>query len=52
MTLRTEYPADYWQRRQRLIGLVEYVRLKTKETRPQESAAAHELAEALKVDRV
>jgi len=52
MTLRTEYPADYWQRRQRLIGLVEYVRLKTSETRPQESAAAHELAEALKVDRV
>ncbi len=52
MTLRTEYPVDYWQRRQRLIGLAEYVALKTKETRPRESAAAHELAEALKVDRV
>ena len=51
-TLRTEYPADYWQRRQRLIGLAEYISAKTKKTRPQESAAAHELAEALKVDRV
>jgi putative DNA methylase len=52
MTLRTEYPADYWQRRQRLIGLAVYISAKTKKTRPQESAAAHELAEALKVDRV
>ena len=52
MTLRTEYPVDYWQRRQRLIGLAEYIALKSKETRPQESVAAHELAEALKVDRV
>ena len=52
LTLRTEYPADYWQRRQRLIGLAEYIAAKTKETRPHESAAAHELAEALKVDRV
>jgi putative DNA methylase len=50
--LKTEYTADYWQRRQKLIGLAEYVAAKTKNTRPDESAAAHELAEALKVDRV
>jgi putative DNA methylase len=50
--LKTEYAADYWQRRQKLIGLAEYVAAKTKHTRPDESAAAHELAEALKVDRV
>jgi len=50
--LKTEYAADYWQRRQKLIGLAEYVAAKTKDTRPDESAAAHELAEALKVDRV
>jgi putative DNA methylase len=50
--LKTEYPADYWQRRQKLISLAEYVAAKTKDTRPTESAAAHELAEALKVDRV
>ena len=50
--LKTEYAADYWQRRQKLIGLAEYVAVKTKDTRPDESAAAHELAEALKVDRV
>ena len=24
-TLRTEYAADYWQRRQKLIGLAEYL---------------------------
>jgi putative DNA methylase len=51
-TLRTEYAADYWHRRQKLIGLAEYVAAKTKSTRPEESAAAHELAEALKLDRV
>jgi putative DNA methylase len=51
-TLHAEYPADYWQRRQKLIGLAEYVAAKTKNTRPTESAAAHELAEALKLDRV
>ena len=50
--LRTEYAADYWQRRQKLIALAEYVAAKTKRTRPEESAAAHELAEALKLDRV
>jgi len=50
--LKAEYAADYWQRRQKLIGLAEYVASKTKHTRPDESAAAHELAEALKVDRV
>ena len=51
-TLRTEYPADYWQRRQKFIGLAEYLAAKTKNTRPKESAAAHELAETLKLDRV
>ena len=51
-TLRTEYPADYWQRRQKFIGLAEYLAAKTKNTRPTESAAAHELAETLKLDRV
>jgi putative DNA methylase len=50
--LRTEYAADYWQRRQKLIPLAAYVALKTARTRPAESAAAHELAEALKLDRV
>jgi putative DNA methylase len=50
--LKAEYAADYWQRRQKLIGLAEYVAAKTKNTRPEESAAAHELSEALKVDRV
>jgi putative DNA methylase len=50
--LKTEYAADYWQRRQKLIALAEYVATKTKNTRPNESAAAHELAEALKVDRI
>jgi hypothetical protein len=33
-------------------GLAEYVAAKTKTTRPEESTAAHELAEALKLDRV
>ena len=50
--LKTEYAADYWQRRQKLIALASYVALKTKTTRPEESAAAEELAEALKLDRV
>jgi len=50
--LRTEYAADYWQRRQKLIAFATYVAAKTQKTRPEESAAAHELAEALKVDRV
>jgi putative DNA methylase len=51
-TLHTEYTADYWVRRQKLIALSEYISAKTKRTRPEESAAAHELAEALSVDRV
>ncbi|MER9758001.1 DUF1156 domain-containing protein [Mesorhizobium sp. M0166] len=51
-TLRTEYAADYWQRRQKLIALAAYVAAKTKHIRPEESSAAHELAEALKLDRV
>lgn len=50
--LKTEYAADYWQRRQKLIALASYIALKTKRTRPEESEAAHELAEALKLDRV
>jgi putative DNA methylase len=52
MVLRGEYAADYWTRRQRLIGLAEYISAKTARTRPKESAAAHELAEALKLDKV
>ena len=52
MVLKTEYAADYWQRRQKLIALAGYVALKTRRTRPEESAAADELAEALKLDRV
>jgi putative DNA methylase len=52
ITLKTEYAADYWQRRQKLIALAAYVSAKTKHIRPDESAAAHELAEALKLDRV
>jgi len=52
MVLRTEYAADYWTRRQKLIGLATYVAAKTARTRPEESAAAHELAEALKLDKV
>jgi putative DNA methylase len=51
-TLRAEYAADYWRCRQKLIGLAEYVAAKTKTTRPEESTAAHELSEALKLDRV
>jgi putative DNA methylase len=50
--LKTEYAADYWARRQKLIAQASYIALKTKTTRPEESAAAEELAEALKVDRV
>jgi putative DNA methylase len=50
--LKTEYAADYWQRRQKLIAFASYVALKTQRTRPDESAAAGELAEALKLDRV
>jgi putative DNA methylase len=50
--LKAEYTADYWQRRQKLIALAEYVEKKTARTRPDESAAAQELAEALKLDRV
>ena len=50
--LRTHYGSDYWQLRQTLIALAEYLAAKTTTTRPEESAAAAELAEALKVDRL
>lgn len=50
--LKSEYNTDYWQRRQKLIALARYVAGKTARTRPDESAAAHELAEALTLDRV
>lgn len=50
--LKSEYNLDYWTRRQKLIALAGYVALKTARTRPPESAAAHDLAEALKLDRV
>jgi putative DNA methylase len=52
MVLHAEYSADYWTRRQKLIGLASYIAAKTTRTRPRESAAAHELAEALKLDKV
>lgn len=52
LALKTEYASDYWQRRQKLIALAEYISAKTRHKRPEESAAAHELAEALSVDRV
>jgi putative DNA methylase len=51
-TLRTDFAADYWQRRQHLIQLADYIAARTRRTRPTESRAAGELAEALKVDRV
>ena len=50
--LKTEFAADYWQLRQKLIALSSYLSQKTTRTRPEESEAAHELAEALKLDRV
>ncbi|MGQ0444935.1 MAG: anti-phage-associated DUF1156 domain-containing protein [Beijerinckiaceae bacterium] len=50
--LKSEYAADYWARRQKLIALAEYIAAKTKHKRSNESAAAHELGEALKLDRV
>jgi putative DNA methylase len=37
MVLRTEYAADYWTRRQKLICLASYVAAKTARTRPDES---------------
>ena len=52
MALRTEYAADYWTRRQKLIGFADYVAAKAARSRPEESAAAHELAEALRLDKV
>lgn len=52
LTLKTEYTVDYWQRRQTLIQLADYVATKTARTRPAESQAAQELAEALRNDRV
>lgn len=51
LMLKTEY-VDYWTRRQKLIALADYVAQKTQRTRPEESAAAAELAEALKLDRL
>jgi putative DNA methylase len=52
MVLRAQYSADYWTRRQKLIGLASFIAVKTARSRPDESAAAHELAEALKLDKV
>lgn len=50
--LRTHYGNEYWQLRQTLIALAEYLAAKTATTRPDEAASAAELAEALKVDRL
>lgn len=52
IALKTQYAADYWQRRQKLIQLADYIAAKTERTRPEESKAAHELAETLRLDRV
>jgi putative DNA methylase len=51
-TLKIEYGPNYWQQRQKLISHAAYIAVKTKHTRPEESNAAHELAETLKVDKV
>ncbi|NUB46751.1 DUF1156 domain-containing protein [Fertoebacter nigrum] len=50
--LKADIGADYWTTRQKLILLAGYVAQKTARTRPDESAAAAELTEALKLDRV
>lgn len=50
--LKADIGADYWTTRQKLILLAGYVAQKTAQTRPEESAAAAELTEALKLDRV
>jgi putative DNA methylase len=50
--LKSEYGAEYWTMRQKLILLSDFVAQKTKGTRADESAAAAELAEALRLDRV
>ena len=50
--LKTQPGFDYWQKRAGLIELADYLAEKTKVTRPDDSSAAAELAEALKVDRV
>jgi putative DNA methylase len=52
MILKTEFSADYWHRRLKLAALATYVARNTSRTRAEESAAAAELAEALKLDRV
>jgi putative DNA methylase len=54
--LKTAQWADpakgYWEHRQLLIALADYLAVKTKTTRPKESEAAALLAEAMKVDRL
>jgi hypothetical protein len=42
----------YWEHRQTLIALADYLTARTRATRPQESEAAGLLAEAMKVDRI
>ena len=50
--LRTENGADYWGRKGRLTEIADYLRVKNTEIRPQESAAALLLGEALRMDRM
>jgi len=50
--LKTELGQDYWALRLTLADIAEYVSGKTKRTRPDESAAAHLVAETLRVDRL
>ncbi len=50
--LKTEFGQDYWALRLTLADIAEYLSGKTKRTRPDESAAAHLVAETLRVDRL
>ncbi|MBR1030297.1 anti-phage-associated DUF1156 domain-containing protein [Bradyrhizobium liaoningense] len=50
--LKTEIGQDYWTARLTLAELADYLSAKTVRTRPDESAAANLVAEALRVDRL
>lgn len=50
--LKTEIGQDYWTARLTLAELADYLSTKTSRTRPDESTAAHLVAEALRVDRL
>ncbi|UFW38281.1 anti-phage-associated DUF1156 domain-containing protein [Bradyrhizobium sp. WSM471] len=50
--LKTEFGQDYWTARLTLADMASYLSAKTVRTRPDESAAANLVAEALRVDRL